>query len=164
LPSVSLRVCSGHLFAYELLTLSVLALVRSRGFSCRLRALLSVDRPPRASKAGLQSKVRSFLRLQLSPGAFVEPASTIPKLVARLRIAAALRCRLLLRLESELDKPADGIGTGAAPVADIDSFATFTSGQRKPRPRGWFRTRQVLGGPSTLMRERRGRDTSTGCH
>src|ERR1700730_17017553 len=55
-------------------------------------------------------------------------------------------------------------GTGAVPVADVDSFATFTSGQRKPRPRGWFRTGQVLGGPSTLMRERRGRDTSTGCH
>jgi hypothetical protein len=41
------------------------------------------------------------------------------------------------------------------PVADVDSFATFTSGQRKPRPRGWFRTGQVLGGPSSLMRERR---------
>ena len=51
-PSVALRVCSGHLFAYELLTLSVVALVRSRGLSCRLRALLAVDRLPRASKAG----------------------------------------------------------------------------------------------------------------
>jgi hypothetical protein len=30
-PSVALRVCSGHPFAYELLTPSVVALVRSRG-------------------------------------------------------------------------------------------------------------------------------------
>ena len=64
-PSVPLRVCSGQFFAYEPMTLSVLALVRSRGFSCRLRAFLAVGLLPRASKAGVHGEMWSFsLRLQ----------------------------------------------------------------------------------------------------
>src|SRR6266849_5186402 len=64
-PRSPLRVCSGQFFAYELMTLSVLALVRSRGFSCRLRAFLAVGLLPRASKAGVHGEMWSFsLRLQ----------------------------------------------------------------------------------------------------
>src|SRR5882762_4550852 len=51
-------------FAYEPLTLSVFSFSAIAGFSCRLRALLAVDLLPRASKAGLQGEVWSFLHLQ----------------------------------------------------------------------------------------------------
>ena len=59
-PSAPLRVCPGQLFASEPLTLCVLSFVRPRGLSCRLRALLAVERLPRASMADLQVEVRSF--------------------------------------------------------------------------------------------------------
>jgi hypothetical protein len=69
-PSLSapLRVCSGQFSANERRQQFVVALVRSRGPSCRLRTLLAFDRLPRASKAGLRGEVRSFaLHLHSKP-------------------------------------------------------------------------------------------------
>jgi hypothetical protein len=47
---------------------------------------------------------------------------------------------------------------GAVPVAGADSFATFTSGQRKPRPGAGFERGKFSGAhrDTALMRERRG--------
>src|SRR5712664_3948936 len=56
---------------------------------------------------------------------------------------------LMISSPSARARPGGGwLRDGAVPVADVDSFATSRQAEENPRPRGWFRTGQVLGGPS----------------
>jgi hypothetical protein len=62
-------------------------------------------------------------------------------------------------LQPDLDQAADGFGKRTVPVADVDSFATFTSGQRKPPSEGLASNGASSRGAHrdpALMRERRG--------
>jgi hypothetical protein len=49
------------------------------------------SRHPQAAVSDGPIDIVGDFRFAFSPGAFVEPASTMPELIARLRIAAALR-------------------------------------------------------------------------
>jgi len=137
-PSVALRVCSGHLFAYELLTLSVVALVRSRGLSCRLRALLAVDRLPRVSKAGLQSKVQSF-PLCLLPQSSARFAPRKVQFLSERKKSGSSRDSAWLQLRYRAQEFCMTYVPGAPNASPGDSQGSgepFPCRERQPRHRG----------------------------
>src|SRR5882724_1185741 len=75
---------------------------------------------------------------------------------------------LMISSPSARARPGGGwLRDGAVPVADVDSFATFTSGRRKPPSEGLVSNGASSRRPIEIQRlcaSAARRDTSTGCH